>query len=198
VILSFRASPRLRPGVMRAMHGLQPIDSEVCVHLRRRNVGMAQHHLGFPGTISLRPSTFIAAIGDWTRSLALHGFEKIFFLNGHGGNAPAGAVAQEWMMDNPDAHVRFHDWWRAPLTSAAVRAVDPKTGTVRWEFKEHADAWAGVASAGASSPRAAAAVPGTSSRLSVSRARSMARRISQRRVPSTGSSYISWLSTSRS
>jgi creatinine amidohydrolase len=50
-------------------------------------VGMAQHHLAFPGTISLRPTTLIAAVRDWTLSLAAHGFQHIYWLNGHGGNA---------------------------------------------------------------------------------------------------------------
>jgi len=60
------------------------------------SVGMSQHHLGFAGSITLRPTTLIAVIKDYVNSLALNGFRRFYFLNGHGGNvATIGAAFSE-------------------------------------------------------------------------------------------------------
>lgn len=97
------------------------------------NIGMAQHHLGFPGTISLRPSTFIAAIGDWIRSLAAHGFEKILFLNGHGGNiASIEAAFSEVYVEASFAKrhagfaMKLANWWDLEGVGELAREQFPK------------------------------------------------------------------------
>ena len=85
------------------------------------NVGMAQHHLGFPGSISLRPSTMIAALRDWTISLAGHGFERIYFLNGHGGNVPTIEAAfseiyseASYRREGRGFALKLRNWWDLP------------------------------------------------------------------------------------
>jgi creatinine amidohydrolase len=50
------------------------------------NVGMALHHLAFPGSMSLRPSTLIRVVCESVSCLARSGFRRFYFINGHGGN----------------------------------------------------------------------------------------------------------------
>ena len=85
------------------------------------NIGMAQHHLGFPGTISLRPSTFMSAIEDWVRSLSRHGFDRIYFLNGHGGNVSTIEAtfseiyaAYSYAGEPCPFILRLRNWWDLP------------------------------------------------------------------------------------
>ena len=49
-------------------------------------VGMSEHHLPFPGTVSLRSDTLKAIICDYVESLKKHGFKTIILLPTHGGN----------------------------------------------------------------------------------------------------------------
>jgi creatinine amidohydrolase len=53
------------------------------------SIGCSLHHAAFPGTISLRPTTFIAMLDDLFDFLYNQGFRRIHCLNGHGGNVPA-------------------------------------------------------------------------------------------------------------
>lgn len=53
------------------------------------NLGVSYHHMGFPGTITLRPETLISIVYDLVASLKQHGLRRFLILNGHGGNIPA-------------------------------------------------------------------------------------------------------------
>ncbi len=49
-------------------------------------VGLSNHHMHFPGTITWTAETFTAALADTVRSLSAHGIFRFLVLNGHGGN----------------------------------------------------------------------------------------------------------------
>jgi creatinine amidohydrolase len=55
--------------------------------------GCSQHHLPFGVTASLRTETYLAVLRDLLGSLAESGFQRIFVLNGHGGNHEAVRIA---------------------------------------------------------------------------------------------------------
>ena len=94
--------------------------------------GLTPYFTSFAGSVTLRVTTFAALLRDVFDSLKQTGFRRVLVVNGHGGNQPAMSLAQEWMMDNPDARVRVHDWWRAPLTAAMVQRIDPVAGHASW------------------------------------------------------------------
>lgn len=57
---------------------------------------ISPHHMPFAGTISLTLETFYRLLGDLCTSITAHGFERILFVNGHGGNRDAlGAATLE-------------------------------------------------------------------------------------------------------
>lgn len=97
------------------------------------SVGMAQHHLGFAGSMTLRPSTLIAVLQDWINSLARHGFDRFYFLNGHGGNiATVSAAFSEVYAqaslgaapsNRPALSCRLRNWWDAPEVQALAKKL---------------------------------------------------------------------------
>lgn len=75
------------------------------------NVGCSEHHMAFPGTITLRKETLQNVIRDYVDSLASHGFKRIVALPSHGGNfGPLGEIAAELRACHPGVKVIvYHD-----------------------------------------------------------------------------------------
>jgi creatinine amidohydrolase len=94
--------------------------------------GMAQHHMAFCGTMTLRPQTLLAVLVDLLGSLARHGFERCLVINGHGGNmatimaafselyaaaslAPAAGPAS--------LRCRLRNWWSPPSVAQVQKEL---------------------------------------------------------------------------
>jgi creatinine amidohydrolase len=92
--------------------------------------GVAPFNLGFPGTISARATTLMALLEDYVLSLARQGFERFYFLNGHGGNiGPIRAAcldlqARQSLLPEGGARplrFRLRSWWEYPAVDALRR-----------------------------------------------------------------------------
>lgn len=94
--------------------------------------GITPYFRAYPGTISLRLDTYQRIVADILDSLAETGFTRVMFVNGHGGNTPGGSILQEWMNAHPGIIVKWHNWWNAPRTTAAVAAVDSVASHASW------------------------------------------------------------------
>lgn len=55
--------------------------------------GLDEHHMDFPGTVSVDIHTLISYVSDVAISVARHGFTHVLVVNGHGSNAPIADLA---------------------------------------------------------------------------------------------------------
>lgn len=56
-------------------------------------LGSSEHHLDFPGTLSAAPRVFLDVLDNLAENFIMHGFRKLVFINGHGGNIVPGSEA---------------------------------------------------------------------------------------------------------
>jgi creatinine amidohydrolase len=83
----------------------------ICLEVARRaageilvmplvSYGLDEHHMDFPGTVSVAMETLLAYVTDVAISVARHGFTHVLIVNGHGSNAPlAELVARKVVLE---------------------------------------------------------------------------------------------------
>lgn len=88
-------------------------------------IGKSPEHLAFPGTISLRASTLLSIAEDIAFSCVCHGFRRLVFLNGHGGNtALLQGIAQD-LRQKYGAVVYNIDLWPTVFTDELIQNTYP-------------------------------------------------------------------------
>jgi creatinine amidohydrolase len=96
--------------------------------------GMAPYWMAFPGSVSLRLSTYTEVLRDLLDGLEAQGFRRIAIVNGHGGNAPVTGFIREWLSKPRPERVQviYHSWYNAPQTTAAASQFDREQMHASW------------------------------------------------------------------
>jgi len=77
------------------------------------SVGCSDHHMDFPGTLSLSHEGLSKQVQEIISSVIHHGFNKIILLNSHGGNQGVGQVKVEQLgYQYPACHFVLITWWK--------------------------------------------------------------------------------------
>jgi creatinine amidohydrolase len=71
-------------GTRLALEVAQRLDR--CMVAPTIRVGCSEHHMDFPGTLTISRETLAAICADYVTSLVRHGFRDIYFVPSHGGN----------------------------------------------------------------------------------------------------------------
>ena len=78
-------------------------------------LGNSHHHLDFSGTLSASPRVYLDVLRDLAENFIQHGFRRIVFINGHGGNDVPGRQAtfelRQQYRERSDLLLVFATYW---------------------------------------------------------------------------------------
>ena len=87
-------------------------------------LGNSDHHIDFPGTLSARPRTYLDLLCGLTEDFIRHGFTRVVFVNGHGGNDVPGRQAifevRQRYRERSDLLLLFATYWQLAEKTADV------------------------------------------------------------------------------
>jgi creatinine amidohydrolase len=101
---------------------------ELALLLPPLGYGLSEHHLGFPGSLTLRASTFAGFLSDVVESLAHHGIRRVLVVNGHGGNVDAIRLAARAARRDHGALVAGVMWAQIASDEVARQAKTERYG----------------------------------------------------------------------
>ena len=75
------------------------------------SIGISEHHMRHPGTLSAMPGSWLSMLYDILRSLREAGIENLLVLNGHGGNESPVQGSWGQLLQRLDGNLHFRSYW---------------------------------------------------------------------------------------